>query len=717
MAKSTEQAPRRARIVLDGLPQGGERPRLVIHALDDTGQVIRSVPVEDDGTFPVDEALLSERAARIIIGPADAKPDERRKFFALPGGQFRETIQIDPDLAIAAQIWQRWHLFRRCVGGSVRRCFPFLHVIDDILVTRNLAVLPEVRKLVDFRPLTRYPFFRCSPVCFGTVEVYRRICCCRPPIIIDPDDLPIEVNPDFPFPPEDPFGPIGPRPGPDPAPFELQQLVLTGGAIDEGKIARLQARALPKNLSVDLRREFLLRYPFWWCHCGPPKKVGQGFVQDGGSFSVCWKEPPTILLLHCREEFAYVVKQPIGGVLVTIYNGLAANQWFSASDQPTLTSYDHRAIGCRDSDVPGEGAFVVLEDIGTTPSHLLATPSQTSFQSVAVPAYNSGLLNPVANPADAVGQLLNRNLGGGVALQYHFTETMRPVGAIYYRIQVAKADASGNPVGTWTVLAPVTWSTWKLNTATPGSIPLGPNPAVDPTLSKIPYDTGDPLGPNEEWQDGQYHGIIPTTDLDNDRYLVMIEVFNAAGARLKPNTAPAAEAGTPAAFTFRRWNVPASTVAVPFAALTHMMWWDNRKAVADIIDIRLNGTPSSEQCQFLESGAGATVEIGYRAYHPQPGTPSFLHTHSLIITRGLNGPSWQVANPPEAEVGEGLAGLPPPPPPPHTSVPKTLADLLDTHQKCAFAVNLQSNVKTTDGASTLTNLDAGETAAFAAEIV
>jgi hypothetical protein len=257
----------------------------------------------------------------------------------------------------------------------------------------------------------------------------------------------------------------------------------------------------------------------------------------------------------------------------------------------------------------------------------------------------------------------------------------------------------------------MTWSTWKLNTATPGSIALGPHSAgTENNLSKIPYDKGDPLsGPNEEWQDGQYHGIIPTTDLDNDRYLVMIEVFNAAGGRLKPNTAPAVEAGAPADFTFRRWNVPASTVAVPFAALTHMMWWDNRNAIADIVDIRLNGTSSSEQCQFLEGGAGATVEIGYRAYHPQPGTPSFLHIHSLVITRRLNGPSWQVANPPGAEVGEG--GLP------HTSLPKPLAELLDSEQKCAFAVNLHSHVKTTNGAGTLTNLDAGETAAFAAEIV
>ena len=193
----------------------------------------------------------------------------------------------------------------------------------------------------------------------------------------------------------------------------------------------------------------------------------------------------------------------------------------------------------------------------------------------------------------------------------------------------------------------------------------------------------------------------------------MIEVFNTAGARLKPLAAPAAEAGVGAGFTFRRWNVPASTVAVPFAALTQMMWWDNRQAVADIVDIRLDGAPSSAQCQFLEGGPGATVEIGYRAYHPQPGTPSFLHVHSLILTRGLNGPSWEVANTPGLEVGE--VG------PPQASVSKTLADLLGDEpvgqQKCAFAVNLQAHVKTTNGAGTLTNLNAGETAAFAAAIV
>ena len=715
---ATNENVRRLRVVLDNFTLGKQIAELTVHALDDNNKVIQSWPVSEDGTFPFDERVAG-RAAKMLIGPASAKPEARRTFFSLPAADLKRII-AEGEVAIGGRIWQPWFPLLRCVSGNVRRCFPFLDVIDGLLVDLELTTLPAVRKLIGRRPLARWPWPRCSPICFGTVEVYRRICCCEPPVIFDPpfdlDDIPIEVNPDFPpIPPEDPVGPIGPKPGPDPAPFELRQLVLSGNAVDQRKVQLLRAKAELPKLAPEARRAFIVAHPFLWCHCGTPKKVADGFVQDGGTFSICWREPLRLFLPECHEEFAYVIKQPIGGSLMTIYNGVAANQWFGASDQPTLTSYSPLAIGCRESDVPGEGAFVVLEDIGSTPSYQLATPSQDSFQSVNPPVYNSGLLNPAANPADAVGQLLDRNLGGDVALQYHFTEPLRAVGALYYRIQIAAANAAGDPVGSWAPLASPTWAIWHLNSATPGSIALGPHTVgAEANLSKIPYDTGDPLGANEEWQDGQYHGVIPTGDFSNGRYLVMIEVFNAAGARLKPASAPAGETGTVAPFTFRKWNVPASTAPVPFAALTHLMWWDNRAAVADIVDIRLNGSPSSEQCQFLEGGAGATVEIGYRAYHPQPGTPSFLHNHSLVITRGLNGPSWQVANPASAEVGE-------PPALPHASVAKTLGDLLGDepagHQKCAFAVNLAAHVKTTNGSGTLTGLNRSETAAFAAEIV
>ncbi|MGH2720992.1 MAG: hypothetical protein ACRDJO_05245 [Actinomycetota bacterium] len=721
MAKDAEKA-RNGRLVFENLGAGRDVPRLTIHAQDAGGNVIGSMPVKEDGSFAVNTSLV-DKSVNILIGPAEAGPEERGRFFALGSAEFRKMLAAaKPEVAIAESIWNKWYLHWRCVSGTVRRCFPYPYVLDDILVTRNLAKVALVQKTVDYRAIARYPFLKCSPICFGTVEVYRRTCCCHPPILIDPDDLPIEVVPDIPIPPEEVglVGPIGPGPGPDPAPFALQDLVLTAGAIDEAKVATLQARSLEQRSALTLRKEFVLGKRLFWCHCGPPQKVGEGFVQDGGAFGVCWAESLTFHLADCHEEFAYVVKQPVGGVLVTIYNGVAAHQWFSASDHPTLTSYSTKAVGCKeDTDVPGAGPFVALEDIGSTPSYLLASPPQTSFASTTPPGYNSGLLHPVADPAAAVGTLLNRNLGGSVALQYHFTESMHGLDARFFRISVAGANPLGHPDGAWTALSPITWSTWKLATAEPGSVPLGPHSAGGQSgLSKIPYDNfTDPLPANEEWQDGQYHGVIDTTGLTPGRYLVMIEVFDSAGTRLKPAAAPAGEAGTVAGFTFRRWNVPASTDAVPFAALTHMMWWDNRRAEADIVDIELNGNPSAAECQFLEGGPAATVQIGYRAYHPQPGTPSFLHNHSLTLTRGLNGPSWQVANPPGEEVGEGG--------PPHNSVSKTLGELLgpvgphwpDAHDKCAFAVNLVARVKTTNGSGTLSYLDDHEAAAFAAEVV
>src|SRR5262245_24547149 len=161
MSKDREDSPSRARIVLDGFPEGKQGPRLAIHALDAAGKVIGSIKVEADGSFPIDENL-SEKAARIIIGPADAKPEDRRTFYSIAGAQFRDTIQVDRELALGGQIWQPWFPFRRCVSGKVRRCFPWLHVLADSRVTRNLSFLPEMPNLVHVRPLARSTFLTCS---------------------------------------------------------------------------------------------------------------------------------------------------------------------------------------------------------------------------------------------------------------------------------------------------------------------------------------------------------------------------------------------------------------------------------------------------------------------------------------------------------------------------------------------------------------------------
>ena len=163
-----------------------------------------------------------------------------------------------------------------------------------------------------------------------------------------------------------------------------------------------------------------------------------------------------------------------------------------------------------------------------------------------------------------------------------------------------------------------------------------------------------------------------------------------------PQARPAAEAGTVAPFTFRRWNVPASTGRGAVRGADAIMWWDNRQAVADIVDIRLErfaelrSVPVSRRRRRRDggdrlSGVSSTARLAV--------VPA---RHSLVITRGLNGPSWQVATRPACRSRRAAR-------PPHASVSKTLGRSARRraadHQKCAFAVSLSAHVKTTNGAA------------------
>lgn len=706
-AKDSRSRARHVRVVLRGNEEQAAAPDLVAHALDDNGDVVVSAPLDAERRFDAQDQAFS-RAARVLIGPAEVDPGERRRFYVVGGQRWRRIVETG-EMTIPAPRWRNWFPFRRCVEGNVRHCLPIVGVLDSLLVQSGMAKLSLADEVLGRRAvLVRPP--RCKPICFGTIEVYRRVCCCKR--VLPELEPPYELIPDFPWPPEwvEPLPPIPPiGPTPDPPPFELQRLLLTDGTFDARKVALARLREV-SLLSDAARRDLLATYGWLWCDCEKVEKVADGIVEDGGSFSVCWLAPISVLPAGCREEYAYVVKQTLGGTDVTIYNGVAANQWFEAGEEPTLTSYHGSAVACRSSDVPGTGAFVALEDIGTTESYSLASPPQTSATSVGPVAYNSGLLNPAPTADDALGLPLNRNLGGDVRLVYQFSEPMKAEGARFYRVLVARATDAGTPTGAWSVLPAPVWEA-KRPDGSGMLIPLAAEVGGQ-SLCWIPYDAGPPLGVGEEWQAYNAHAVIPTAAFPDGRYLVAVEVFNAAGDRLKPATADASEPGTTAGFAFKRWTGFGTTVDVPFAALTHMMWWDNRRAYAAIEDIRLDGVASNQQCQFLEGGAGAKVAVGYRAYHPQPGQPSFLLNHSLTIRRGLNGPTWPVANTSEKEVGEGT-------PSGHPSLALTLNTMLGDEpsgaQRCAFAVTLTARVKTTNGASSL-DLGAQVTAAFAAAI-
>jgi len=690
MAKSDSGGSRlTGRVVLEGVDVD-EHPNLVVHLLDGDRRSIASVPVDNEGGFTLDAAELS-RAHRVVIAAADQDPTDRDLSVMFRAASFAERLNAG-DVVLPQRDWSKFFTVSHCISADIHRCFPFLHVVNELL---DSAIVKAPIGHFRLPPFPR----RCAPICEGIVEVYRRTCCCHR-IIIDPGDVfdpPVIWPPvDFPIPwPPDPDpGPIvPPGPGPDPAPFQLLERVFTDGALDQRKLNAARDYQALKLLKGARLQEYLDLRPYLWCSCGTGTKVAQGFVGENGQIHVCWKESPRLHLAECHDEYAFVVKQNIGGNTITIYNGPAANQWFDENDAKHLTSYSIVAVTCRQDDFPVDPGtpFVVLQDIGDTESYHLQTPLPDSADSVQTPgtATGQGLLS--------LGGV-DYALGGDLQLRYHFSESMKSVGARYYRVQRATANGSGDPVGSWDTLPVPAWKTWQTvgSVIHPGSKSLGPHLVNGvPDLFDIPFDTGAPLDPQEEWQDGQYHAVVPTASKPEGQYLFRIEVFDSAGVRL-----------TPAAngFSFERWNTASTTVPVGFDALTHYFWADNRSVIGTIDDITGPGAGAGD-CKFFVGFPFTQVSIQYRAFHPQPGTPSFLLNHELIVNRGISGTS-VVDFTSAAEVGEGAL------PAQHDI---SLAALLGGEVKCSFSVRLFARARVHNGSGRLSGLDASDVAAFAAE--
>jgi hypothetical protein len=724
------------RIILNDRAPEDRAPELAVYLTDAALRPTAVIKVDENGSFDLGDGAFKE-AHYVAIAPAAEKVETigRDTAVLFRPDQFRELIRRNDVIELARARWERLVILRRCVTGRVRACrwrWPLL----DLVARRTLqartattvefagqlaggnAVATLARPALD--QLTIFPI-RCRPVCEGVVEVYLRRCCWTPILPFDPrivDILKELERIPIPFPDPDP-GPIGPDPlGPDPVPF------LKGGVIDELALNAEQDLLALRSLPAVQQAAYVEARPYLraFFHCGTPKLVGSGFVGPDGEFQVCWTSFPWLPPPHCRDEVAYVAKQLIDGVTVTIYDGRAAGQWFGLGEAPTLTSYHPHAVTCRGGDDPPvPGAVVFLELIGDTGSHDLASPAPDGWDRVGAPAFNSGLLFP-ASAAAAKGQLKNCNLGGTLNLLYRFSEPLRGVGARYYRLTVQRADGNGDPVaGTAQRLAPPA-GRWRKFRFAGGSIqvinvPLaaGPVASGETDLWTIPYDAD--LPPNEEWLANQYHGQFDTTGLANARHLLTVEVFDANGNRLRP--AGAAGAGTDAPFAYHLWQKSGATDVfpnVPFAGLTHMLWWDNRTGTGDIEGVQVTGSPAPVgTCLFLTGPATAELSMRYRAYHP---VEMFLQRHTLTAYRGLEG---VVQAPPTIVSGvlpvtDATANAGQPPAVAALSSGVSFAQMLGPHTKCSFAVNLTMSLKTTNGSGFLYQGRLRDTVAFALEI-
>jgi hypothetical protein len=253
-------------------------------------------------------------------------------------------------------------------------------------------------------------------------------------------------------------------------------------------------------------------------------------------------------------------------------------------------------------------------------------------------------------------------------------------------------------------------------------VSLGPNSVgsgadEQHSLYEIPFDTN----PTTNWNAGQYHALLDTNDIrwsdPTKRHLVMLEIFDDSGTRLKPNGTPATGLGGPestAAFGYRRrYQETGDTLEVPFGALSHMFWRDNRDVYGDILDLRRDGLIFNAECLFFGGTADTQFSVGYRTFYPNQ---MFQRYHSVGLRRGLgNAAPAPGALQPTISTNVGV-----PPGPAHGSATKTYAEMLKTaydptRTKCAFLATLNVYNKRTDGEDT-GNQRAGESVAFVIEI-
>lgn len=763
-------------VIFVGLKDGEQAPRFAAYRLDTAGRPVKKLGGYDGKALKID----IDDAVVVAFGPDvdDFKELPKESLISYRLGQ-KIDLWRKQGLFLPRDIWDRFHFHFACVTGTARKCRPwFWDRIDDIRLKPmfDLAQVARIKPITaELHPHLHFPL-SCQPLCDGIVEIYERECCCHHihiPNLLDRlrdilDILPIPI-PDpfpepFPGPVPNPFPPgpgPGPRPGPDFTSFAPQVLRAKARAIQQRKTP-LDLAAVPSEnlhqdylalraMPVDAARVYVLERPYLFpifCHCSV-RKVGQTPIQPGGQFDFCYRRvhhhPHHG---HCVTTYAYKIKQLINGVLTVVYDGLAAHQYFGAGGPADIRSYNPQARVCADGPgdpPPNDGApFVMLEHIGSYGSFHFNFPAQTGVSQVGALGTDDGTYTTSYAP--------DCPWGGGLGLRLWFSPELEPI-VKYYRLKAVAVNDAGMPVGVPKVLNDTV--TWDKLVDIPGDLirvseVLGPVTLPGGTendLFAVPYWSS----PNQRYLSGQFHQVWNTaaapTLFPDGKYILIIEVFDAEGKRVKP--VGATGLGIEKNFQFRRWTSASDTglmnhnnpLLPQFADAAHVFWVDNTPVGGDIVDLRKNGAINTAECQFMTQKSTAippdpdpsTFAIGFKAFHVHGvehagngDDNSFMSHYGITWQRGLNGATGTLGAAPSAgnnhtDVGEDGVAV--------ASGSETFANMLtkivtlpdgtptiSVLPKCTFSVTLHVYAKHFTGSGRIQDYDYHETASFALEI-
>jgi hypothetical protein len=733
MAKSSKPSnspDNHIRVTFVGLGEGEAAPEVALYSLDDEGKPTAKLATAKQGLFPLGASRLK---GRIAIGPdvpnlAELSADRLLTYRADQVAKVwagTEGIVLSPDRW--GILWPPYY----CVSGQVRKCRPWWWDIVTVVrppvsigvkTSRALALKSQLASRVSLASGLagiRYFPWRCVPLCDGIVEVYQRLCCCNRIIIDDLIDRLREVleRIPIPWPPEPDPGPYGPQPDP-----WKTAIPYAGRPIQSRMAAKAAAGTIAQDYDhtaappqrlyeayQDLTRlprleaeRYALERPWlfpYFCTCSS-RKVGEVAIQPNGEFDFCYRR--FLAPFRCYYTYAYKVRQFIGGMWVTVYDGVAAGAWFADGEEADIRVTNPKALPCGDPNAdppPNDGTpFVMLEYVTWYETHHFNFPVQTGVSQVGPVTGNRGLITFGGTPDCPWGATLELRLWASGSLK----------GTVaYYRMSVMPVNAAGSPVGAPVPLAdPVSWKRFDAN-ADVVADSLGPQTVNGvPNLFRMPY-----WSQADAWLSAQPHQRWNTSLFANGKYMLIIELFDSAGAQIKPNGA--AGPGTGKAFQFRRWTSDSTTADVPFSDCAHVFWIDNLAVSGDIVDLRKNGIANAAECQFTSGVADDQFSIGYRAYHVNgvSNSDSFMQSHSIWWQRGLNGPwGWlaPAGNSPTTDAGEGG--------PPAQSGGAGFGAMLGPNLKCTFSVHLSVYAKHTNGASRLSGYDYYETASFALDV-
>ncbi|MCU7928285.1 MAG: hypothetical protein KZQ97_17860 [Candidatus Thiodiazotropha sp. (ex Dulcina madagascariensis)] len=456
-------------------------------------------------------------------------------------------------------------------------------------------------------------------------------------------------------------------------------------------------------------RFWLCWYPWihwlWWpwCRFYGLEKLGTAQLQSDGSFSTL------VPLSICRKDqpdLWFKVRQSIEGidrVIYARYPVLCHTYWNHPSGKSvSLLTHDAQTVVCdpnNDTDKPG--IYVMPLGIGDDGWYQI---EQAHLKLGDIPNTDRGLYNAT----DPYGTRLD------VRMQFHDSLTSK--GVAHYRWSVAPEGTSS-----WSYLnAPITHRYLDQIGSNFFIVPeeLGPFVVgVEPSLFKVPDPAKDWIALNRNdrafalwytalWDGDQNRYVAQVTD---GRYVLRLEMFDAAGNRLDP-TAPGAD-----------WNffLPTSDVVggvwpvddnphvQPDGSVHFNLWVDNTDTTADIQSVGLGGSATGE-CQFIEYNDGSTdqVRVTYVAYHKLPPERDFLASYSLSIKRGISGTTV------ESDSSTTPAHTP-------TNLDAGVDHLLrqigskGPYTRCAFAVELHTNPRTRNGFSRIRQYESHDTSAFA----